>query len=76
MLTLVSVIALFMENQKPMECQDCTVKSSRMSEPHGIKEWLVKSQLKTFLLGAALGPLAAYTRFCNSGLGLLVPSPL
>ena len=38
MLTPVSVIALFMENQKPMEYQDCTVKSSRMSEPQGIKE--------------------------------------
>lgn len=37
-----SAVALFMENQKPMECEDCTVKSSRMSGPCGIKETAVE----------------------------------
>lgn len=52
-----SAIALFMEKQKPTECEDRTAKSSRMSGPQGIKE--MTGEITEVLRPASWGSLQA-----------------
>lgn len=63
--TPMSAIALFMENHKPMECEDSTVKSSRMTEPCGIKETAGEI---TQVLGPPLGAMPWAPQQAVSGL--------